>query len=93
MTRFVVELAYGGRERLLAVRPAHREYCRQLAERGILLAAGPWADDTGSMLVYQVADADELRQVIDADPYTKAGVIERTTVREWKPLLGTWPTA
>ncbi|MGW3469256.1 YciI family protein [Saccharopolyspora sp. NPDC000995] len=91
MAKFVVDLVYGEDEqRRLEVRPAHREYCRELADRGVLLAGGPFADNLGAQLIYEVADADELQKVLDADPYTEAGVIAKTTVREWNLLTGAW---
>ncbi|GAB3287670.1 YciI family protein [Parasphingorhabdus pacifica] len=91
MAKFVVELVYGeDREHLQAVRPAHREYARELAAKGVLLAGGPFADDTGALLLYEVADEDELREVIDKDPYTEAGVIAETTIRGWTAATGSW---
>jgi uncharacterized protein YciI len=91
MARFAVELVYGeNRDERLAVRPKHREYLSSLAERGVLLASGPYADDTGALLVYEAADEAELKSVIAADPYTSAHVIAETRVHEWKTLLGTW---
>lgn len=91
MARFVVELTYTDTpERRMEVRPAHREYSKALADRGILLAGGPYTDDKGAMLVYEVADETELRDVLAADPYTEAEVIAETTVREWNPVTGSW---
>lgn len=91
MARFVVDLVYGeDQEHRLQVRPAHREYSRDLASRGVLLAGGPFTDGEGAQLVYEVADRDELQAVLDADPYTEAGVIARTTVREWDIVVGAW---
>ncbi|MEV0705330.1 YciI family protein [Saccharopolyspora sp. NPDC050389] len=91
MAKFVVDLVYGeDEERRLEVRPAHREYCRELGERGVLLAGGPFADNLGAQLIYEAADADELGKVLAADPYTEAGVIAKTTVREWNLLTGAW---
>ncbi|MGI8308976.1 YciI family protein [Saccharopolyspora hattusasensis] len=91
MSKFVVDLVYGeDEERRLEVRPAHREYCRELADRGVLLAGGPFADKLGAQLIYEAADADEVQKVLDADPYTEAGVIAKTTVREWNLLSGAW---
>ncbi|PRW62759.1 YciI family protein [Actinopolyspora mortivallis] len=91
MTTFVVEIRYtSDRELLERTRPAHREYARSLAERGVLLAGGPLVDGTGGLLVYATADRDELDSLLAADPYTEAGVIAETTVREWKPLTGSW---
>ncbi|MGP4016761.1 YciI family protein [Saccharopolyspora sp. 5N708] len=91
MARFVVELVYGeDEEHRLQVRPAHREYSRGLADRGVLLVGGPFEDQRGALLVYEVADADELQEVLDADPYTEAGVIAGTTIREWQTVTGAW---
>ncbi|KAA2260072.1 hypothetical protein F0L68_20295 [Solihabitans fulvus] len=89
MAKFVVELVFGdNREERLAVRPRHREYLRELADRDVLLLAGPWADDAGAMLVYEVADEAELREILAADPYTPAAVVAETRVREWQALTG-----
>ncbi len=56
----------------------------------MLLAGGPFADQLGAQLIYETPDADELQKVLDADPYTKAGVIAKTTVREWNLVTGAW---
>jgi uncharacterized protein len=91
MARFAVELVYGDNtEERLAVRPAHREYLATLVERGVLLVSGPYADQTGALLVYEVADEAELREVIAADPYTHAGVAKETRVHEWQTVMGVW---
>lgn len=89
MTLFAVELVFHpDRDKRLAVRPAHREYLGQLTERGVLRISGPWADETGALLIYAVADREELQAVLDADPYTPAGVVASTTIREWVPVSG-----
>ncbi len=91
MAKFVVELVYGeDREHRLEVRPAHREYSKSLAERGVLLAGGPYADGRGALLIYEVSGMDELRRVLDDDPYTAAGVIAETEIREWTAATGRW---
>lgn len=89
MTVFAVELVFHvDRDARLAVRPAHRDYLAQLAERGVLRAAGPWVNDTGALLVYEAADRGALLAILDADPYTGAGVIAETRIREWTPITG-----
>ncbi|MEU4744720.1 YciI family protein [Actinosynnema sp. NPDC023658] len=91
MARFAVELVFGDNpEERLAVRPAHREYLATLVERGVLLVSGPWTDQTGALLVYEVSDEAELREILAADPYTPAGVVAETRVHEWEALMGTW---
>ncbi|MGI5270694.1 YciI family protein [Nonomuraea sp. CA-218870] len=90
MTRFVVQLAFDGdqerqRERL-RVRPAHREHLRALKDRGLLVTAGPWADDSGALHVYEVAGEAELRAILRDDPYTVADACELVLLKEWTPL-------
>jgi uncharacterized protein YciI len=91
MARFAVELVFGdNQDERLAVRPAHREYLATLVERGALLVSGPWADQTGALLVYEAADEDELRKFLADDPYAGAGVVAETRVHEWQTLMGSW---
>jgi uncharacterized protein YciI len=88
MARFVREIAFdAGDERRLAVRPRHRAHLRTLFERGKLVTAGPWADDRGALLIYEVADSAEMEELIAADPYTGAGVVTEVGLREWRPIL------
>ncbi|MEU0877674.1 YciI family protein [Lentzea sp. NPDC005914] len=93
MARFAVELVFGSdREKRLAVRPAHREYIASLAEKGVVLAAGPYADDTGALIIYEAVDEAALKEIISADPYTPANVIIKWEIRVWNVVLGSWLT-
>jgi hypothetical protein len=38
----------------VATRPAHRRRLTELHERDALLAAGPWADDSGALLIFRL---------------------------------------
>jgi uncharacterized protein YciI len=88
MARFVLQLAFkDNRERRLEVRPAHRDYLRKLVDDGRLVTAGPWADDTGAMLMYEAADEAEVRAILRDDPYTDADVYEVAVLKEWTPLF------
>jgi uncharacterized protein YciI len=92
MARFAVELVFGpDREKRLAVRPEHREYIASLAGKGVILASGPYADDTGALIIYEADDEASLKEIIAADPYTPANVAE-WRIREWNPLMGPWIT-
>lgn len=91
MARFAVELVFGpDSEKRLAVRPAHREYIASLVEKGVVLGAGPYADDAGALIIYEAADEPALKEIIAADPYTPANVITEWKIREWTPVLGLW---
>jgi len=85
---FTVQIAYiEDADRVNAVRPTHREYLTSLLEAGKLHESGPFADGTGALLVYDVADRAELDEVVAADPYTKNGIIASAEVREWNVVF------
>ncbi|MEV0615975.1 muconolactone Delta-isomerase family protein [Nonomuraea sp. NPDC050404] len=87
MARFVLQMAFDGDPRRLEARPAHREHLRRLKEQGRLVTAGPWADDSGALHVYEVADEAELREILREDPYTAVNGYEIVSLREWTPIM------
>ncbi|MCE7005279.1 YciI family protein [Kibdelosporangium philippinense] len=78
------------RDKLDAVRPAHRDYLRGLVDRGLVVAAGPFADDLGGFVVYQVEDRVQLDKLLAEDPYSTDGVVAKREVREWNIRMGSW---
>jgi uncharacterized protein YciI len=87
MALFALQLKFTDNERRMEVRPAHREYLRSLKDAGKLVTAGPFADQTGALLIYDAADEAEVRDILAKDPYTAADVYEITTLTEWQPLF------
>ncbi|WP_026423461.1 YciI family protein [Actinokineospora inagensis] len=89
MTWFTVDTRYvEDADLLAAVRPQHRDYLQSMVETGQVLAAGPWADDSGGFLVIKAADRAELDALLAVDPYTVDGVAAERVIREWKIVLG-----
>lgn len=83
---YAVEFAFDpADDSRLEIRPAHRERLAAHAADGRLLAAGPWSDDSGALLVFAVDTREALDGLMADDPYyTAAGVT--VTVREWNPV-------
>jgi uncharacterized protein YciI len=85
----VVELAFTPAPERLAARPAHRDTLTRLHAEGHLVAAGPWSDDTGALLLFAV-DRAQLEQILDTDPYyRRTPGVEIRTIHTWTPITGT----
>jgi len=88
MALFAVVITFGDRAKRDETRPAHRKYLSGLLEAGKLHASGPFTDDGGALLIYDVADEAEARALLAADPYTAAGtVIADAQLRGWNRVL------
>jgi len=83
----IVELAFTSAPERLTARPAHRALLARLHEKGDLWAAGPWADDTGALLVFDL-ERDRLEEIMRDDPYYRTPGVEVVGVREWTPIVG-----
>ena len=83
---FAVQLTFSDDPARLDHRPAHRERLAALAADGRLLAAGPWSDESGALLVFLVSGRDEVDEIIATDPYYAAPGVEVAAVREWNPV-------
>jgi hypothetical protein len=72
------------------VRPAHKAYLAQMADR--IAFAGPLVDDagamTGSLLVVDFADRAAALAWLEAEPFTHAGVYATSLVQGFRNL---WP--
>jgi uncharacterized protein YciI len=88
----IVELAFTATSERLVARPAHRTVLLRLHAEGRLVAAGPWADDMGAVLIFNV-DREALNRILDADPYYRAAGVEIIRIREWTPVVrpADWP--
>jgi uncharacterized protein len=84
---FVVELEFDGTPDRLAARPAHRQRLQALREAGRLVMAGPFADDSGALLVFDVADSAELAGLLDEDPYYRTPGVKIVRQQEWAPII------
>jgi uncharacterized protein len=87
VARFVLEIKFKNNEKRLQVRPAHRAFlAERLAERK-LVTAGPWADDSGALLIFEADSEAEVRELLAADPYQIADVYDEVSLREWQPIF------
>lgn len=91
MARFAVEYVYtADTAKRDEVRPAHRAFLAEAAGRGELLVSGPWADNTGALLVFEAEDETTLKQLLQHDPFAEADLVSRVRINEYSPVLGAW---
>lgn len=84
---WIIELAFTNEEARLAARAAHRQRLTDLHRAGVVLMAGPFADETGAIIIVDVPDRGAVDEIIRSDPYfTTPGVTVRH-VRRWQPFL------
>jgi uncharacterized protein len=84
---FVVELAFDHTPERMQARPDHRQRLQNLKELGRLLMAGPYADDSGALLVFDVSGLDEMRQLLAEDPYYRTAGVTVVRCTEWTPIV------
>ena len=73
--------------KIQALRPTHRQYLSQLRERGQLAIAGPITDDSGALIVYEAASADEAEKLLQGDPFHQNGIFLTYMLRPWNPVI------
>ncbi|HLT21081.1 MAG TPA: YciI family protein [Thermomicrobiales bacterium] len=85
--KYATIFEYGNRDAIAEVRPAHREYLGKLKEDGKLAASGPFTDDSGALIIYEADSEEEAVQLIENDPFHKAGVFKSFTIKPWNQVF------
>jgi uncharacterized protein YciI len=73
--------------KIAEVRPEHRRYLGSLQEQGKLVAAGPFANDVGALIIYEADSEEATSQLIQNDPFHKAGIFAQYTIRAWTKVF------
>jgi len=85
----IYEFGPGYLERRAPHRPVHLKLAWEAQRRGELLLAGALADPAdGAVLLFSGDDDKAARAFAEADPYVKAGLVTRWTVRPWTTVVG-----
>jgi uncharacterized protein YciI len=91
VARFAVEYVYtADTAKRDEIRPAHRAFLAEAQGRGELLASGPWANNTGALLIFEAESETALKELLEHDPFAEADLVSRVRINEWSPVLGTW---
>ena len=73
----------------MATRDAHFAHIARHVDK--VRVGGPFLDDegrmTGSMIVFEADNIEEVRAFHAADPYAQAGLFETSTITPWRATL------
>jgi uncharacterized protein YciI len=82
----VLELAFTDDPARLEGRPAHRERLAELSARGLVLAGGPFADESGALIVFLTDRLEDAQALVDADPYYTGPGVSVVSLRAWSTV-------
>jgi uncharacterized protein YciI len=68
---------------------AHAEFIDGLIDRGVFIMGGPWTSRLGSMSIWEGLDAEQVREVMQDDPFMRNGVFELEDVADWTVYVDT----
>jgi len=83
---YALELAFTDDPARLEGRPAHRDRLAALRDSGMLLAAGPYADESGALLLFRVDTRAEAEEIVATDPYYSGPGVSVVSLKEWIPV-------
>lgn len=87
MVKAATFFQYANQDKIAEVRPVHREYLAKLKENGQLWASGPFEDDSGALIIYEVENLEDAEALITGDPFHAAGVFASWTTKPWRQVM------
>jgi uncharacterized protein YciI len=65
----------------------HAAFVDGLVESGAMVMGGPFADNSGSLVLLEGVDAAEARRLLADDPFLHNGVFELVEIRAWNVFV------
>lgn len=92
MNTFVILYHYApDSQKILEIRPQHREFLKALKDERKLIGSGPFTDGQGGALIVirlpEPATAEDAAELMDRDPFHTGGAISARTIHSWDPVL------
>jgi uncharacterized protein len=68
----------------------HVNYLKGLIEAGKIRASGPVTSlgKRAGFIIMTVTDLEEAKRLINEDPFTIEGLIDKLTILQWDPMFG-----
>ena len=84
---WAIELGFSASDARLARRAAHRQRLFDLHDHGLVPMAGPFADDSGALIIIDVPTRDDLDALMQQDPYFSTQGVTVRSIRQWEPFI------
>jgi uncharacterized protein YciI len=84
---WMIELRFAPTPERLAARPAHRSRLTALHSEDVVRMAGPFADDSGAVILMEAPDRAAVDSFLTADLYFRTPGVTVVHIREWHPFL------
>ena len=65
----------------------HAEFIDQLVAEGFILMGGPLVDESGSLLIFNAEDENEVREKLKNDPWSEHGILKLESVKRWQIFI------
>lgn len=88
MAYFMLTYGYNDTPLRAERRPDHMEHLAKLEAAGSVVLAGPLADLTGGIIVFDAEGIEAAEALVAEDPYTQLDVTKDRELREWKITVG-----
>jgi len=75
-------------EKRTPYRAEHLALAEDLLAKNLLIAAGPYQPASGAVFLFNTNDKNIINSFIEKDPYVKAKLVTKFTVKEWNVVIG-----
>ena len=74
-------------DKIQNVRPSHRAYLTDLLANEKLVAAGPFLDNYGALIIYEAPDLTGAEELIKNDPFHREGIFIDWEIHPWNTVF------
>jgi uncharacterized protein YciI len=65
----------------------HAAFIDRLVADGFILMGGPFVDEGGSLLIFNVDDENEVRAKLKDDPWSTHGILKLESIKRWQIFI------
>ena len=65
----------------------HARFMDALFDRGVVVLGGPFADDSGTLVIFEAESPEAVREIYRNDPWTQHDILVVRDAKEWTIFL------